>query len=191
MSFVLIVNLRLCRLDQLLKLSNLEFEKLDRVLSGDLLSLKGSGELERRLELAGERLETVDNVLWDVGPWFRPMVVVVVKPCQRGFGSSRSTDLATGPTTILVFRGGFFILFIYPLQLMGDNCSDAAGVVVVTRKLLVVALFSSLGFSFALFHKLFDQLNVVLEAVVLSDEGLKEVELVSVAGEGALSLLQL
>ena len=54
MSFMLVVNLRLCRLDRLLKLGDLEFEKLDRVLSGGLLSLKGSGELERRLELAGE-----------------------------------------------------------------------------------------------------------------------------------------
>jgi hypothetical protein len=45
MSLVLIVNLRLCRLDQLLKLSDLEFEELDRILSSGLLSLKGPGEL--------------------------------------------------------------------------------------------------------------------------------------------------
>jgi len=67
----------------LLKLSDLEFKKLDRVLSGGLLSLKGSGELERRLKLAGEGLEMVDDVLWDLGSWLRPVMIFVVKLCQR------------------------------------------------------------------------------------------------------------
>jgi len=46
------------------------FEKLDRILSGSLLSPKGSGELERRLRLAGGGgLETrvMSTGLWDLG----------------------------------------------------------------------------------------------------------------------------
>ena len=43
------------------------------VLSG---GLKGSRELERRLELAGEGFEVMDDVLWDVGPLFRPLMIV-------------------------------------------------------------------------------------------------------------------
>jgi hypothetical protein len=40
MRLALIVNLHLCRLNHLLKLGNLEFKKLDRILSGSLLSLE-------------------------------------------------------------------------------------------------------------------------------------------------------
>ena len=79
MSLALIINFRLRRLDKLLKFGNLEFEKLNCVLSGDLLSLKGSRELKRRLELAGEGFEVMDDVLWDVGPLFRPLMIVFFK----------------------------------------------------------------------------------------------------------------
>jgi len=65
-GFVLIADLRLSCLDQFLELGNLEFKKLDRVLSGDLLSLKGSGELESGLELAGKSFKAVHDILWDV-----------------------------------------------------------------------------------------------------------------------------
>ena len=64
---MLIVDLRLCRLDQLLELDNLVFEELDCILSGGLLSLKELGELERRLELTGEGFEVANDVLWNVG----------------------------------------------------------------------------------------------------------------------------
>ena len=160
---------RLCHLDQLLKLGSLEFEKPDRVLSGGLLSLEGSGELEDRLELAREGLETVDDILWDVGPWLRPVVIVVVEFCQRRLGGSWSTDLTTGPTAVLVFYSGFFAPPIHPLQLMGNNGGNAAGVVIITRD-PAATLFSSLGCSFMIFHKLLDQFDIVLEAVMSSDE---------------------
>ena len=90
-----------------------------------------------------------------------------------------------------MFRSGFIILLIHPLQLMWNDSSDAAGVVIVTQKLLVVGLFSRLSLSFTLFHKYFDQVNVVLEAVVLGDEQIENVELVGVVGEDVLGLLQL
>ena len=115
MSLVLIVDLCLGCLNQLLKLGNLEFKKLDRVLSGSLLSLKGSGELERRFKLTGEGFEAMNNVLWDVGPRFRPVVIIVIKFRQGRFGGSWSANLTAGPTAILVFCCGFFILFVYPL----------------------------------------------------------------------------
>ena len=41
--------------------------------------VKGSRELERRLELAGEGFEVMDDVLWDVGPLFRPLMIVFFK----------------------------------------------------------------------------------------------------------------
>ena len=145
------------------------FERLNRVLSGGLLSLKGPGELERRLELAGEGFEVADDVVGDLGSWLRP-VVIVVKHCERRFGGSWSAGLATGPTTILMFCSSVFILLVYPLQLMRNNSSDAAGIVIVIREFLVAALFSHLSPSLALIHKYFDQINVVFEAVVLSDE---------------------
>jgi hypothetical protein len=87
-----------------LELSNLVFEKVNRVLSGSSLSLKGPGELERRLKLAGEGFEAADNVVWDVGSWLRPAMVIVIELCKGGFGGSQSTNLATELTTILVFR---------------------------------------------------------------------------------------
>ena len=45
-----------------MKLSDLELKKLDRVLSGSLLSLKGLRELEHRFKLTGEGFEAMDNV---------------------------------------------------------------------------------------------------------------------------------
>ena len=51
--------------------------------------------------------------------------------------------------------------------------------------------FPNPGVPFTLFHKLPDQLDVLLEAAVLSDERIEEMELVGIIGEGALSLLQL
>ena len=187
MSLVLIINLRLHRLDKLLKFGNLEFKKLNCVLSGDLLSLKGSRELERRLELAGEGFEAMDDILWDVGPLFRPLMIVFFKLCQRRFWGSWSTDLAARPVAVLVFCSGFIVL-IYPLQFMRDNGGNASGVVVVSRKLLVMVLFSGLSLSFTFFHKLLDQFNIMLEAIVLGDERIEEMELVCMAGEGALGL---
>ena len=64
---MLIIDLCLCCLDQLLELGNLVFKKLGCVLNGGLLNLKGLGELECRLKLAGECFEAVDDVLWNVG----------------------------------------------------------------------------------------------------------------------------
>jgi hypothetical protein len=170
MSLLLIVDLCLRNLNKLLKLGDLELEKVDRILSGGLLSLKGSGEFEGGLKLRGKGFETVDDVLRDLGSGLRSMVIVVLELRQRWFGGSRSTNLAAGPTAVLVFRGGFFILFIYPLQLVGDDGRNTAGVVVVIREFVVVKLFPSLGVPFTLFHKLLDQFNVLLEAAVLSDE---------------------
>ena len=48
---------------------------------------------------------------------------------------------------------------------MWNNSGTAAGVVVVTRELLVVTLLSCLSFLPAFSHKHLDQLNVVFEAV--------------------------
>ena len=90
-----------------------------------------------------------------------------------------------------MFRGGFFVLLIHSLQLMGNNGGNATGVVVVIRESLVVMLFSSLGLSPTFFHKLLKQPNVVFEAVVLGDERTQEVELVGITGEGILGFLQL
>ena len=66
MDFVLIVDLRLCGLDELLKFGNLEFEKLDCILGGGLLDLKRSRELKRGLELAGKGFQAVDDVFRNV-----------------------------------------------------------------------------------------------------------------------------
>ena len=71
--------------------------------------------------------------------------------------------------TILMFRNGLFIL-IDPLQLMRNNSSDASSVVVVAREFFSLVLFSRLSLSLTLFHKHFDQIDVVLEAAALSDE---------------------
>jgi hypothetical protein len=49
-----------------LKLSHLEFEELDHILSGSLLSLKGSREHKHRLKFGGKGVKVVDDVLWDV-----------------------------------------------------------------------------------------------------------------------------
>ena len=73
---------------------------------------------------------------------------------------------------------------------MGNYGSNAAGIVVITRKFLAM-LFSGLGLSFPFFHKFLDQFNVVLETAVLGDERVEEMEPVGIAGEGTLSLLQL
>ena len=77
------------RLDQLLELSNPDFQKLNRVLGGDLLSLEGSRKLECRLELAGEGFEAVNDVLWDVRRGLRLVVLIVVKYCKGRFGGPR------------------------------------------------------------------------------------------------------
>ena len=129
---MLIINFGLCRLDQLLEFSNLEFQKLNRALGGDLLSLESSGEFERRLELAGEGFEAVNDVLWDVRSRLRSVVFIVVKDCKGRFGGSRSTNLAARPTTILVFHSSFFVLLIHPLQLVWNDSHDTMGVIIVT-----------------------------------------------------------
>ena len=61
MSLVLIVDLCLCN------------------LSGGLLSLKGTGELEGELKLIGESFEMVDDVLLALGSGLRSMVIVVLE----------------------------------------------------------------------------------------------------------------
>ena len=114
-----------------MKLGDLEFEKVYCILSGGLLSLKGMGELKGGLTLTGEGFETVDDVLQDLGSWLRSMVIIVLELRQRWFGGSWSTNLTAGPTAVLVFCSGF-ILFVYPLQLVGDNGGNAAGVVIIS-----------------------------------------------------------
>ena len=78
----LIVDHCLCRMDQLLELGNIVFEKLNRIPNRGLLSLKGPGELECRLKLAGEGFEAADDVFWDVGSWLRPVVIIIVRFCE-------------------------------------------------------------------------------------------------------------
>jgi hypothetical protein len=86
------------------------------------------------------------------------VVIVLIKLCKRRFRGSWSTNLAAGPAVVLVFRSGFFVLFIYPPQLMWNYGSNTSGaVVVVSRKLFVLLLFSGLGLSFTIFHKSLDQ----------------------------------
>jgi hypothetical protein len=67
---VLVVDLRLCRMDELLKFGNLEFEKVNRGLSGDRLSLESSRKLKRRLKLWPERVLrrrwTISSGVWDL-----------------------------------------------------------------------------------------------------------------------------
>lgn len=60
---MLIIDLCLCCLDQLLKLSNLELEELNCVLCRSLLSLKGLGELQHRLKLAGKEDVLLGSVI--------------------------------------------------------------------------------------------------------------------------------
>jgi hypothetical protein len=72
MGLVLVVNHCLCYLDKLLKFGNLEFEEVNSVLSGDLLNLERSGELERRTELFREGSETANDILRHVGSWLQP-----------------------------------------------------------------------------------------------------------------------
>ena len=94
-SFMLIVNLCLCRLEQLLELGNLVLEKLRHILSRGLLNLKGLGELEHVPKFAGEGSKMVHDVLWDVRFWLRPrmiVVIVVVELCERRVGGSLLTD---------------------------------------------------------------------------------------------------
>jgi len=69
MSLMLIVDLCLCNLNQLLKLSDLEFEKVDHIPTGVLLSLKGDGKLERRLKPTGKSFKMVVmfSGIWDLG----------------------------------------------------------------------------------------------------------------------------
>jgi len=119
--------------------------------------------------LTGEGFEAVDNILWDLRPWFRPVLIFLVILCQGGFRSSWPTNLAAGPAAILVFCS-FFIFFIYSPQFMRDDGSNTSYVIVIGRKLFIVPLFSRLGLSLALFHELLDQFDVVLETVMLRDE---------------------
>ena len=66
MDFVLIVNIRVCDLDELLEFGNLEFEELHPILGGGLLNLRRSREPECGLELAGKGFEAVDDVFRNV-----------------------------------------------------------------------------------------------------------------------------
>jgi hypothetical protein len=59
------------------------------------------------------------------------VVVIVVKLRQRRFGGSWSANLAAGPATIFMFRSGFFIVFVHPLQLVGYNGGNAANIVII------------------------------------------------------------
>ena len=79
------------------------------------MNLKGLGEFERRFKLTGEGSEAMNNVLWDMKPGRRPVVIIVVKLRQGRFGGSWSANLTAGPVVILVFCCGIFILFVYPL----------------------------------------------------------------------------
>jgi hypothetical protein len=67
---VLVVDLRLCHVDELLKFGNLEFEKVNCGLSGDRLSLESSRKLKRRLKLWPERVLrqrwTISSGVWDL-----------------------------------------------------------------------------------------------------------------------------
>jgi len=59
------------------------------------------------------------------------MVIVVLELHQRWFGGLWSTNLTAGQTAVLMFRGGFFIILIHTLQLMGNNGRNTVGFVVV------------------------------------------------------------
>lgn len=78
MNLVFIVNLCPCCLSQFLELCDLEFEKMDCILSGSLF-LKGLGKVEGGQELVGEGFEEMDDVVWGVGSWLRPVVTFVCK----------------------------------------------------------------------------------------------------------------
>ena len=88
MSLVLIITFGLRHLDQLLELGNLDFQKLNRILGGDLLSQGGSRKLKCRLELAGEGFKAVNDVLWDVRCGLRLVVLTIIKYHKGGFVGS-------------------------------------------------------------------------------------------------------
>jgi len=56
---------------------------VDHILSGGLLSLKGSGEFERGLKLTEKGFGAVDDVLRDLRPGLRSTVIVVLELRQR------------------------------------------------------------------------------------------------------------